>query len=113
MNDRLEKALTEVKAEMSNPETESTPEEKKPVKKTTAKKKVAATTKKPATAKKAKKVVDENQTSLKDLAKELKLEARDIRRILRKAKIENDGRWSWAKDSGALKKVRDILTKKG
>lgn len=116
MNDRLEKAIEEVKKEMNQTdeaeETKSTTEEK-PVKATAKKvvKKKTTAVKKTTAKKVAKPEVDDNSVKLKDIAKELKINARDARKILRKEKVKNPGRWSWPDKSADLKKVRDLLSK--
>ena len=58
----------------------------------------------------AKKEVDPNQTTLKQLCKDLKLDPRLARRKLRDAEMKADGRWSWKTGSNDLKKVEKILT---
>lgn len=61
--------------------------------------------------KKAEKVekVDANVVSLASLSKEAKLTGANARARLRAAGLKPDGRWSFKKGSGDLKKAREAL----
>ncbi len=118
ISDELEKKLEELKTEMKDPtptekekkmetQTETTTKRKPPMKKAAAPK---APAKKKAAAPKAKaKGDDEGGVTLKDIAKEAKLEPRIARRKLRKAGIGAEGRYSWKEGSSDLKKAREAL----
>lgn len=80
----------------------------------TAKKKATSGAKKKAatkaTAKKRATANQEGMISLASLAEEIGISATAARRKLRDAEFERgEGRWAWPKDSGDLKKVREIL----
>lgn len=114
MNDRLEKALDEVKSDIAKGDSpDSPPKEtaKVTTKKTTAKSAAAKKKAPVATASKKKAAKPEGEViTLKAIAKELKIEPRVARKKLRAAKIKNDGRWSWPVGSADVKKVREALT---
>lgn len=86
-------------------QTETATKRKPTIKKTAAPK--AAPKKKAAAPKAAKS--DDKSVTLKDLAKEMKLDPRVARRKLRKAGVGADGRYSWEEGSTALKKAREAL----
>jgi hypothetical protein len=131
MVDKLTSALETVKEEMTNgevppsdadkPKTET---EENDVPKKIVKKKVVTAKKKVVTAKKKTVVAsspvkktrteksDENLVTLKALSKELKIDPRAARVVLRKSKTANPGRWSWPVGSGELTKVRKLLSSK-
>ena len=109
MTAKMEASLKALKEEMSDLNTEETTVEtkaKKAVKKAPAKK--AAAKAEPAPKKKAVKA-DDGTITLKDLAKEAKLEPHIARRQLRKAGIPNEGRWTWTDGTPALRKAREAL----
>jgi hypothetical protein len=110
--DKLGSALEKVKSQMADPDTakieESTTEESTVATKTKkAPKKKAAKTN--GAAKKVDKAED-GLVSLKALAAELKIEPRLARVKLRKAEIENPGRWAWKDGSAELTKIRKLLS---
>lgn len=111
MTAKMEASLKALKEEMSDLNTEETTVEtkaKKAVKKAPAKK--AAAKPEPAPKKKtASKKAEDGTITLKDLAKEAKLEPHIARRQLRKAGIPNEGRWTWADGTPALRKAREAL----
>lgn len=79
---------------------------KKIAKKVVAKKVVAKKTAAPAAAKSNGK----DQVTLSDLCKSLKIEPSAARRQLRKAEVENPGRWTWDKGSKALQEITKLLS---
>src|SRR3990167_2898058 len=100
---RVRGAITQLQpgdTTMAN-ETASTPGNSTPKtnKKTPTKK--TPTKKKPPTG--------ENLVSLSDVCKELKLQPRAARRILRDSKLKHNGRWAWEKNSSDLTKVKSTL----
>ena len=118
MSAKMETQLKALRDSMGDLDTDVQPEEtkmaEKAVKKATKKvvaKKVPAKAEKAAPEKKAKKAAPaaDGAVTLKDLAKEAKLEAHIARRQLRKAGIPNEGRWSWEDGTPALRKAREAL----
>jgi len=79
--------------------------------KTTVKKKPKKVVKKAAKKSTVKKVVKTatNQVTLAEVAKELKMEPRTARRILRNSKVKNPGRWAWDKGSSGLAAAKKAL----
>jgi hypothetical protein len=122
MNDKLGTTLERVRDQMTDPdvpvggEDDSTTkgnemsDEKKPRKRKTKVVETAAKSngKKPAKAAKSKDDAD-GMVTLAMLAKELKIEPRAARITLRKAEVENPGRWAWKDGSGELTKIRKLL----
>lgn len=120
MSAKMETQLKELRDRMADLDTDVQPTEKETSKMATEKKAKAVkkaptkVTKAPAKAeaptKKAKKAAaDDGGVNLKALAKEAKLEPHIARRQLRKAGIPNEGRWTWADGSPALRKAREAL----
>jgi hypothetical protein len=110
--DKLETSLEKVKEQMTDPasavvENSETTKEKKVATKKTPKKKVAAV--KAAKTNGHAKDTD-GLVSLKALCSTLKMAPRLARIKLRKAEIENPGRWAWREGSGELTKVRKLLS---
>jgi hypothetical protein len=117
MSDKLNATLEKVKEQMTDPDVavgdpptqeSNVSDEKKPRKRKTVNA-AKANGKKPAKAA-SKKNDDDGMVSLATLAKELKIEPRTARMQLRKAEIENPGRWAWKDGSGELTKIRKLLS---
>lgn len=96
--DKLEKSMSEL-------DTTAPPEEKPAVATKPKRKPVKKTT----TAAKKTNGNGADHISLKDLAKDYKMEARVARRKLRLAGLKPEGRWTWEKGSAALKKAESAL----